>query len=195
MKRKTNSTYCPTSRQVINKIEGQGLFRDPKLLLAEKETELQQKQSLLHFFWEYNRYVTVSDTRRKFEALSEAVRNSFLPPNGFRVTGAAFWQKQGHEGITHVGGNVGRGKFFPFQRKEDNTIYVVDVFLSGKWAYYQRRDVAPVYVLCYPIGTEHVLSVHFSGIGQLADGDLREIVDHNNELLRTIDHLIGGDSV
>jgi predicted nucleotide-binding protein len=187
-------------RQMIKKIKEQRFYQDPWLLLAEKEVQLQQKQSLLHFFWEYNRNITVANAQEKYGALSEAVRNSILPPDGLRVTGSAFWRKRDDDGIGQVGGNVGKGRFFPYNANQQVTegeqiIYVLDVFLSGKWAFFRRQELALVYVLCYPLGDEHVLSVHFSGVRQLEDTDLTEIVVNNIDLLRTIDHLIGGDSI
>jgi hypothetical protein len=99
-------------REIVKNIQSQGFFQDLQAQLILKEKELEQKQSLLHFFWEYNRNVTVANTQHKYTALSEAVRNSILPPNKFRVTGAAFWQKQGSDGIGQVGGNVGKERFF-----------------------------------------------------------------------------------
>lgn len=187
-------------REIIRCIRQQGFYQDPRVLLADKEAELQQKQSLLHFFWEYNRNVTIANNQEKYTALSEAVRNSMLSPEGFRVTGAAFWQIQGNDGIGQVGGNVGKGRFFPFDANQqrtdgEQTIYVLDVFLSGKWTFFKRRELAQVYVLCYPLGTEHVMSVHFSGHFQLVDDHLTQIVNRNIDLLRTIDHFIGGDSL
>ncbi|AEI41430.1 TIR domain-containing protein [Paenibacillus mucilaginosus] len=187
-------------REIIRNIRQQGAYQDPMELLLAKEAELLQKQSLLHFFWEYNRHVTAADAAEKYTALSEAVRKSILPPDGFRVTGAAFWQKQAGEGIGQVGGNVGKGRFFPFdanrQKSEgDQIIYVLDVFLSGKWTFFKRQELAQVYVLCYPLGTEHALSVHFAGRDELTDDRLTRTVTDNIDLLRTIDHLIGGDSV
>jgi predicted nucleotide-binding protein len=187
-------------REMIKAIQQQRLFTDPRALLAMKEAEIQQKQSLLHFFWEYNRNVTIANTQEKYSALSEAVRNSILSPEGFRVTGAAFWQKQGGDGIGQVGGNVGKGRLFPFDANQqkaegEQIIYVLDVFLSGRWTVFERNELAQVYVLCYPLGTEHVLSVHFSGHAQLTDEQLTNIVSHNIDLLRTIDHFVGGASV
>lgn len=187
-------------QQIIRNIRDQGFYADPNRQLAEKEFELHQKQSLLHFFWEYNRNITIPSTKEKYDALSEAVRNSILPPDGFRVTGSAFWQKKDNDGIGQVGGNVGRNKFYAFSAnhgKADGAdiIYVVDVYLNAKWSFYKDQDVAPLYVLCYPIGSQHVLSVHFSGNMQLTEPDLSSIVSVNNDLLRTINHLIGGDSV
>ncbi|MCY9666447.1 nucleotide-binding protein [Paenibacillus alginolyticus] len=186
-------------QQIIKKMQEHGFYTDPRDQLAQKELELQQKQSLLHFFWQYNRNVTVPGTKEKYEALSEAVRNSILPPDGFRVTGSAFWQKKDNDGIGQVGGNVGKNKFYPFSANHgkaegEEIILVVDVYLSGEWSFYKDEDVAQLYVLCYPIGTKHVLSVHFSGNKQLTDTDLSSIVNMNNDLLRTINHLIGGDS-
>lgn len=50
-------------------------------------------------------------------------------------------------------------------------------------------------ILCYPLGREHVLSIHFSGRHKLDDVQLSSIVTNNSELLRTINLLVGGDSI
>lgn len=187
------------SGHIMRKIRDEGSYIDPFVLLAEHQVELQKKQSMLHFFWEYNRNVKVADPQEKYQALSEAVRNSLLPPDGFRVTGAAFWQKSGNDGIGQVGGNVGKGRFFPFNANEGKAdheakIYVLDVYYTGQWAFFKRKDVAQVYVLCYPLGIEHVLSVHIAGRKELSGEELAKIVSHNDDLLNTINHLVGGDS-
>lgn len=186
---------------IMNAIEAEGDYHNPAAVIEQKEAELRRKQSVLHFFWEYNRNVNVIDETEKYHALSEAVRNSLLPPaaGDYRVTGAAFWKRRGDEGIAQIGGNVGRGRFFSFDGKgeaspSNQSIYVMDVYHSGKWAFYHEEEVAQVYVFCYPLGVNHVLSVHFTGHKILTDEDLAEIVEQNRELLRTIRHLVGGDS-
>ncbi|MBE1441213.1 TIR domain-containing protein [Paenibacillus sp. OAS669] len=183
---------------IAKAIEDEQTFTDPCQLLAEKEAELERKQSILHFFWEYNRNVTAADPEEKYHSFSEAVRNSLLAPEGFRVTGAAIWKKEGNDGVRQVGGNVGRGKFYRFQtyaeKKNDKKIYVLEAFLNSTWEFLRRKEVAEVYVLCYPLDKEHVLSVHISGLKVLSKEDLTEIVHHNEELLATISHLVGGDS-
>lgn len=197
--RNAEAAVAVACRQIARKVQELGCFQDPRKLLEQKELELLQKQSILHFFWEYNRNVTVTNAQEKYSALSEAVRNSIIPPERYRVTGAAFWQKRGNDGIGQVGGNVGRGRFFPFQpapkAEGQQKIYVLDVFLSGKWTFFKRQELAHVYVLCYPLGYNHVLSVHFSGQQPLENADLTRIVEENIDLLRTINYLIGGDSV
>lgn len=187
---------------IINAIAAESFFENPAEVIESKKTELKRKQSVLHFFWEYNRNIHVKDLSEKFHALSEAVRNSLLPParGDFRVTGAAFWAKSGNDGIAQIGGNVGRGRFFSFDANDiksgtQQEIYIVDVYNSGKWAFYHEEEVAQVYVFCYPLGVNHVLSVHFTGHQILSDEELGEVVEHNRELLRTIRHLVGGDSI
>ncbi|MFB5674925.1 TIR domain-containing protein [Paenibacillus terreus] len=191
------STACQAIQKVIQQ---EGHFEDPLELLAIKEEELQQKQSILHFFWEYNKNVSVIEGEGRYNALSEAVRNSIIPPDRFRVTGAAFWKKQGIDGLAQVGGNVGKGRFFPFNANQnkadgDRLIYVLDVYFSGKFSFFKRQEVAQVYVLCYPLDQEHVLSVHFTGQKGLEESDLPDIITINAELLSVITHLVGGDSV
>lgn len=187
---------------IISAMETESFFEPPAEIIGQKERELRRKQSVLHFFWEYNRNVHVTDLAEKYHALSEAVRNSLLPPGrgDFRVTGAAFWADKGNGGLTQIGGNVGKGRFLPFggeeRRKKEapRSIYVLDVYRSGNWAFYHDEEVAEVYVFCYPLGEKHVLSVHFTGLVTLSDEELEEVVEHNSELLRTIRHLVGGDN-
>ncbi|WP_276352582.1 TIR domain-containing protein [Cohnella caldifontis] len=173
-------------------VSEQGPYENP-------EEVLERKQSVLHFFWEYTRNIPPADFASRYAALSEAVRNALLPPEGYRLTGAAFWQKIGSEGIGQVGGNVGKGRFFKFQTGGERSgnepvIYVLDAYNSGKWAFFHRREVAHVYVLCYPLGKEHVMSVHFTGNRTLSPQQLERTVRLNEELFSTILHLIGGDS-
>jgi predicted nucleotide-binding protein len=188
-------------RQIIKAITEQALYEDPVSVLAEKEEELERKRSLLHFFWEYNRNITVANDQERYTALSEAIRNSIMPPPDFKVTGAALWKAQGSDGIGQIGGNVGKGRFFAFNANQEREaageqpIYVLDAYLYSQWAFFNRLELEQVYVLCYPLGIEHVLSVHFTGKHLLDDAQLSTIVEYNGELLRTIDHLIGGDSV
>lgn len=194
-----NSAVDVACGHIIRKIEAEGVYHDPADLLTEKDAQLQRKNSILHFFWEYNRNIIAADLNEKYHALSEAVRNAVLPPMGFRITGAAFWLKRGNDGIEQVGGNVGKGRFFPFNANhgitdETKKIFVLDAYLKGRWTFLKMRQVADVYVLCYPLDSDHVLSVHISGPRVLSDEELREIVNLNQELLSTINHLVGGDS-
>ncbi|MGO0061918.1 TIR domain-containing protein [Brevibacillus fluminis] len=182
---------------IAKAIRAERHFPDPYRLLEEKNRELQKKQSILHFFWEYNRNVRVATAGEKYQSFSEAVRNSLLPPDGYRVTGAAIWKVAG-DGVRQVGGNVGKGRFYSFQeyaeKKGAKKIYVLEAFLNGTWEFLHRKEVAEVYVLCYPLDTDHVLSVHMAGMETLSHEDLAEVVSHNGELLSTISHLVGGDS-
>lgn len=188
-------------RQIIKAITAQGVFQDPGSVLAFMEADLERKRNLLHFFWEYNRNVSVTNDQERFAALCEAIRNSIMPPTYFKVTGSALWKAKWGEGIEQVGGNVGKGRFFNFNANQERAakgeqpIYVLDAFLNSKWAFFNRVELEQVYVLCYPLGTEYVLSIHFSGKNTLDNGQLGEIVEYNGELLRTINHLIGGSSV
>ncbi|MGG1613829.1 nucleotide-binding protein [Paenibacillus phoenicis] len=188
-------------RSLIKAILAEGVYRDPHNEIARMEMELERKRRILHLFWTYNKNITVPDEQDRYNGLSEAIRTSILPPQGYLVTGAALWKVQGDEGIGQVGGNVGKGRFFTFQENQERVesgqqpIYVLDAYLTAKWAFFNRLEVEQVYILCYPLGREHVLSVHFSGRHHLTDEQLGIIVSDNNELLRTIDYILGGDSI
>lgn len=186
---------------MIKAIQSEGVYPDPRKEMANMELELERKRRILHFFWTYNKNITAVNDQERYNSLSEAIRTSILPPPDYLVTGAALWKAQGDEGIGQVGGNVGKGRFFTFREHQERMesgqqpIYVLDAYLTSKWAFFNRLEVEQVYILCYPLGKEHVLSVHFSGRYNLTDDQLGIIVDHNNELLRTIHYILGGDSV
>jgi len=173
---------------IAERVEETSVYADPAPVLK-------RKQSILAFFSEYNRNITIRDDKEKYHALSEAVRNSFLTPDTFRVTGAAIWQKQGVEGIAQVGGNVGKGEFFAFKdyREKSDKPAIVDVYLTGEWSFFRKAAVAPLYILCYPLGSSHVLSVHILGLHELSGNELKAIVEEDNEeLLDTIRDTVGG---
>lgn len=188
--------------QFINKvIQAEGLYQDPLREMKRMEIEIERKRRILHFFWTYNKNITVVDEKERYDSLSEAIRTSIIPPPEFFVTGAALWKTRGAAGIGQVGGNVGKGRFFPFNENQarmesgQQPIYVLDAYLNEKWSFFDRLEVEQVYILCYPLGKEHVLSVHFSGRHMLDENQLSTIVTDNNELLRTIHLLVGGDSI
>ncbi len=182
--------------KIIDSIQEQGSYRDPQKELEQLKHELRRKESILHFFWQYNSNVTAPEGGLQYQALSEAVRNSFLPPKHCRVMGAAMWQAREGEGLMQVGGNVGRGHVYPlslYEAEQEKRPGVLDAFMSKEWTFFQRTEVAEVYILCYPLGEKHVLSVHFSGSDGLSADDLTEVVTHNRDLFRTVNHLVGGD--
>ncbi|WP_240941042.1 TIR domain-containing protein [Paenibacillus sp. HB172176] len=184
--------------EILKAIETEKRYEDPKRQLARKQAELDRKQSILHFFWEYIRNVSIADESERYSAFAEAIRNSFLAPPALRTIGAAIWMRSSEEWISQVGGNVGRGRSFHLQDNENlhedqQRIYVVDAFLSGKWSFFHRREIAEVYILCYPLSKRHVLSVHISGSRMLTATELGKMVEGNDELLATITHLVGGE--
>lgn len=181
--------------KIIDSIQALGGFRDPLKELEQLKLELRRKESILHFFWQYNSNVTTPEDGENYQALSEAVRNSFLPPKHGRVIGAAMWQARENVGLVQVGGNVGRGHSYPFPSSEekDKRPGVMEAYLAGEWTFFQRTEVAEVYILCYPVGDKHVLSVHFSGVEGLSADDLTAVVAYNRDLFRTVKHLVGGD--
>ncbi|RTE08573.1 TIR domain-containing protein [Paenibacillus whitsoniae] len=184
--------------KILDAIAREGLFAQRNDILAERDKVIQRKDSVLYFFWEFLKNVAIPDANQRYTAYAEAIRNSILAPLGFRSTGAALWKKIDEKYLAHVGGNVGRGKKFPLNandgKRHEDHIIVLKVFNTGDWSFFSRREIAHVYVLCYPLSKEHVLSVHFSGNQVLDASRLQEIVAINDDLLATIRSLVGGDS-
>lgn len=185
--------------EIMRAIRTEQLFQDPKKLLEEKQSIIDRKQCLLRFLWEYIRNVKLTNPMERYTGLSEAIRNSFLTPSDFRTTGAAIWKLIDDENIRQVGGNVGRERSYSLKANVGKTdgeqkIYVVDAFTSGEFEFFLRRGIEEVYILCYPLDKEHVLSVHISGNRILTHNHFDEIIGINEELLNTIKALVGGDS-
>lgn len=185
-------------RAIKKAIQAEGQYNDPINQLIDMEEEIHRKRRILHFFLIYNKVISENDDKKRYEALSDALRTSIMPPPSFLVTGAAIWKTQGNDGIGQVGGDVGEGRFFTFNENQlraesgQQPIYVLDAYLTSKWCFFDRTEVEQVYILCYPLRKDHVLSVHFSG-NQLLDNDqLEMIVKNNTELLRVINQLISG---
>ncbi|TVX98384.1 TIR domain-containing protein [Paenibacillus cremeus] len=183
--------------KILEAVSREGIFVQRKDIIADSERVIQRKDSVLGFFWEFLKNVTIEDPTQRYTAYAEAIRNSILAPQGFRPTGAALWKKiDGY--LFHVGGNVGRGKAFPLNandgKQQEDHINVLNCFNTGEWNFFVRREIAHVYILCYPLGREHVLSVHFSGNHTINASQVQEIVEENDDLLATIRSLVGGDS-
>lgn len=70
----------------------EGLYKQLKEIQEENKALMQRKDSVLQFLWEYLRNVTIPDAGERYAAYAEAIRNSILPPDGFRTTGAAIWK-------------------------------------------------------------------------------------------------------
>lgn len=189
------TTACAEIGKIIQR---KGLFTHPEEKLNQHQAMMERKQKILRFFWDYIRNVNLAEDTQRYPALAEAIRNSFMSPAGFITTGAAIWKKD-DEHIIQVGGNVGRGRAYSLKENDNKSadeqkIAVVEAFLTGNFSFYRTLIIDHTYILCYPLGKEHVLSVHISGNSTLHQEDFGEIIGNNEELLSTLSGLIGGDS-
>lgn len=179
-------------------IKEMGKFLDPKLEMELQKLQLQQKQKILHFLLIMNQENLQDEKQDKFDDMCSALKVSFSIPSSYYVIGTSFWQAI-EEGVRQVGGDVGRGFFYPYHVNEhkqvgEPRIAVVDAYQRQQWSYLKKKNrVAPTYMLCYPIGTQHVLTIHISGQFILKEQELWNILSANEELLDTIHYLIGGE--
>ncbi|WP_235941527.1 TIR domain-containing protein [Paenibacillus puerhi] len=186
--------------EIVGRIEKLGAFADPALELERARAELDRKQSLLHFFIELHKKGRV-EGEVPYNGLYEALRNAYNPAalTGYKVTGAAVWKAEGSAGIRQVAGNVGRGRYYAFDEEPRSDgasrIFVVNAYISGKTQFcLYGQHVVKVYLLCYPIGRELVVTVHLSGTRTIAQDDLIRLQEDNQELMDTIHYLFGGDT-
>ncbi|MBD2846010.1 nucleotide-binding protein [Paenibacillus sp. IB182496] len=183
--------------QIIERIRRLGSYADPHKGLAEARAELRCKQNLLHFFLEFNKRLLAGEADDA--SLYEAVRNAFDPAvQGFRVTGVAIWKAEA-TGIRQMAGNVGRDRFYSYEANREGADEAPILVLEA----YQHREVrvclynrhiAKVYLICYPVGKEYVITTHLSGPVELSERQLLQIDSDNRELMNTIHYLLGGDA-
>jgi hypothetical protein len=187
---------CHTIKTAIST---QGLFIDPSHELMEKQREIESKNMLLEFFTEFVDRTMLED---RYDKLYDAMRNSYnlnaLP--GFRIRGGAVWKAQGSDGIRYVAGNVGKDRFFSFSENESKSageerIMVVDCFLecAVKFHHYGRASFAHEYILCYPLGTEFVITLHIRGQKEVSIEEFATLDEENQELITTLNYLFGGN--
>ncbi|WP_151736073.1 TIR domain-containing protein [Paenibacillus tengchongensis] len=193
-----DSAVTTACGRILAAVASEGVFRQRHELLEEMESVQTRKDSVLQSLLEYLRNVTIPDAGECYAAAAEAVRNSILVPAGFRVTGAAIWTQVDEDYIGQVGGNVGKGRRYHLadnegKQTEEEQIVVLKIYGTDNWTFFGRKQIAQVYVLCYALGKEHVLSVHFSGNRELTEEQLRFYVEEvNHDLFSTIKELIGG---
>lgn len=184
--------------EISKYIQRSGKYINLQSELEHQKLQLQQKQKILHFLLIMNQESLQEEKREKFDDMCSALKVSFSIPLEYYVTGTAFWQAQ-DEGIKQIGGDVGQGFFYPYhvnehKQAEEPRIAVVDAYKQQKWSYLKKSNrVAPTYMLCYPIGTQYVLTIHITGQISLKEQELWDILDANEELLDTIHYLIGGE--
>lgn len=188
------STACG---RILNAVAEEGFFKQRHELFAEMKSGMERKDSVIQLLLEYLRNVTLSGGVEGYNAAAEAVRNSILPPEGFRVTGAAIWTQVEDEYISQVGGNVGRGRRYHLSENDgkspdEEQIFVLKVFGTNNWKFFKREQIARIGVLCYALSKNHVLSVHFSGNRELSDELMKQVVEVNHDLLFTTKGLVGG---
>ncbi|WP_187355530.1 TIR domain-containing protein [Paenibacillus tengchongensis] len=177
-------TACDTIRQKIDEL---GQFVNPA------------HQSLISFLTQFSKDL-LSDPGRKFDYLYEAIRTAY-DTKAFanaKVSGAAVWAVEGADGIRQVAGNVGRGRFYSFtDYKSGSTTkpLVVDVYLTGteQAMLYKKTGVASVFLLCYPVAKELVVTIHLTINGAMAATRIESLMNENVELMSSINYIFGGD--
>lgn len=186
---------------IKQKIQELGLYIDPLEIVGAANLEIQRKHHILQFCFEYL-HILKGEDEHKYDKLYEAFRISYDPTvaTGYRVRGAAIWKVHNNEGLRYVAGNVGRGRVFLFseyneKKEQGSMIGVVDAYLNSKVKFLlYRQHVAYEYLVCYPVGSEFVITVHLVGPAELSKHELNLIYEHNNDLMSTINYLFGGDA-
>ena len=144
------STACGA---ITARIEELGAYRSPA------------HAALLQFLIQFSADIVV-DGGHRYEHLYEAIRRRHGQAVG-KVSGAAVWKAEGSDGIRQVAGNVGgqvllllglrgRGRTGAAGRRRVRTSTEQAILYKG-------HGVGKIYLLCYPVGRELVVTVHLTG--------------------------------
>ncbi|MFZ3590040.1 hypothetical protein ACOI1C_12355 [Bacillus sp. DJP31] len=133
----------------------------------------------------------------KYEYLWETLLSAYLPPPTFKVEGIGIWNSIGTDGLKQIAGNEGRGGYFDFNvnqgKNEEERIVVIDCYLNNEDKVLIKTDTPfdKMYVMCYPIGKELVITVAITGKQKLEEADFDQVFLENHNLLGTINLLFG----
>lgn len=138
------------------------------------------------------------------EYIVETLKPKYGVPRGFELTDIGFWKREGSEGLRHIVGEIPSNHFHGFnvndgiEEDSGERILVVDSYLKSNILFFLTRDnLYKSYLVCYPMGTEGVLTVTITATddeAELKDEELDLLIVANSRLMSTIDYLFGGGS-
>ena len=183
-------------RQIIKRIQQLGPFSDPNLELEHLRARAEDDYKLIRFLRRFAKDL-LKDPEKKYDLLSEGLWSAFSPPETYTVEGIGIYRAEQPDGLRHIAGNEGRGKFYPFNvndgRKEDERIVVVDCFLKNEEQVLQKHQYIDYnYVFCYPIEKELVITISITGRNRLSAEDIDDVFLHNHDLIKAVHYLFGG---
>ncbi|MBW7454539.1 TIR domain-containing protein [Paenibacillus sepulcri] len=182
---------------LIGRIHELGFFLTPDKELESAHQELTLLRSVVHFYRDFNKGILERD--RHENELIDAVRNAYEASCiHYKVKGAALWEASSDE-IRQIAGNVGKERIYSIQANNklgagEPRKLVVDAYLNSKIEFIQiGQDVVNEYLLCYPISSSHVISIHITGHSPVSPDDFERLFQQNQGLMGIIHHLFGGD--
>ncbi|MET3576107.1 nucleotide-binding protein [Bhargavaea ullalensis] len=181
---------CTEIKQRIQELKH---YPDPVVLLEEMDKDLTTMKKIRRFYIRFTKLLIRGETRLH-DCLFEAIRDSHTCPADYDVIGVGIWTAT-DEGIRYLSGDVGIDRFYPFSINEDrdekDKILVVDSYLTSKERVVElESSIISAYLVCYPINT-HMISVHMEGRAKLSLEELRNMLDSNSELIRSVEDILG----
>jgi predicted nucleotide-binding protein len=205
-------TYQPLSKNddaavsvachhIIQRIQELKSFKDPEILLQEAQRRQRERDVVALFTLKLTKELIESDQSKIYDYLSDALRSVYAIHPMYNMDGVGVWKKEGTDGLKHVAGKRGDINFYPFHvndQKEENAndrILVIDSLLKGEELVHLTKDhLFKTYLICYPIGSELVITVTISGPELLTDSQIDTQFLANYDLIKTINYLFGGAS-
>jgi predicted nucleotide-binding protein len=177
--------------EITQKIEKEGFFEDHSTLY-------QRYYNIAELFWEYIRWTPISSNcppETRYHALTEGIRSSFsLKRNdNSKVLYVALYRRRENDGMEYISGNVDQGAFYRFGSYEEKTKpAIIQVQQSGEWTSYEDNEIENRWILCYPLGLDHVLSITIQSTKPILSSRFQAIVDDNVAYLTYCKKMIGG---
>ncbi len=186
---------CGKMKEIITKL---GPYEDTNLLLEQAKIRQKERDAVALFTLKLTKELMFDNTRI-YDYLTDALRSVYAIHPGFSIDGVGVWQKEGSDGLRHAAGKVGAVDFYPFGvndcKEEDapDRVLVIDCFNKGEEIIFLTKDhLFKTYLICYPIDKELVLTITVSGSKFLSDEELLYFIVANEELIKTINYLLGG---
>lgn len=165
----------------------------------EEENKRIQLLKLLRFFRELLRSRKIDD--QMLHRMSDTLRTAFVSRPHFLVRGTTVHRVSLSGYIEQVAGNVGEiGRRYPMNINDGkppddpSRILVVDAYKENKIKVNLYDDyLEKEYMLCYPVASGYVFTVHLVGHLEAGDDLFQQIDRDNRQLFSAIHDLLGGE--
>ncbi len=204
-----NNATSVAAHSIQKSIAKLGAFASSDKELEMLKSKFDKNIKILHFFnriHKYGKRKINKQLTQQLQSIADNICSAFHTSDHIRAAGAAMWKKgivSNKEAISHVAGNVGRGRIYYLEDDYGDTIGVVKAYKEKKWnvlglkkTLTMKDELDDPVILCYYLDNDIVLSIHFlSNTGfQILSDHVDKMVNDNKDLFKSIKAILGGET-